>query len=311
MITIPEAFARSTTEREGERGAQWLAALPELVAMLFDRWGCVADGPVMHGEVGVIVPVVHGRRAAVVKVSFPHPGNVSEPDGFAAWNGHGAVHMYEREDDCFAMLLERAGSRTLAELRDKDEVARIAGRINRRLAIPAPPGLPRLRDQMDQWERSLLEDAAEFADALPRSVVAEAIATLRELGRDQPEMVVHGDLHARNILSAEREAWLVVDPKGLAGDPAYDGGTFLKSHLFALLADGNPDRALLRSLQIFAEAAELDVDCVRRWAQYRAVESAFWRRRHVFRRAGGGEEPERLTQLADHFAQVLARCQYC
>lgn len=53
----------------------------------------------------------------------------------------------------------------------------------------------------------------------PHTVDA-AVATVRELGRVQPEILVHGDLHARNILRAEREPWL-------AGDPAYDAGTLL------------------------------------------------------------------------------------
>jgi len=305
VIEVPEAFVRGTTAREGERGVQWLAAVPELVAVLIRRWGCVADGPVMHGEVGVIVPVLRDQRAAVLKVSFPHPGNVSEPDAFATWGGHGALRLYEREDECFAMLLERAGSRTLAELRDNDEVVRIAGRINRRLAIPAPPGLPRLCDRSVEWERSLRQDAAEFTHALPRHVVEAAVATVRELGRDQPEVVVHGDLHPRNILSAEREPWLAVDPKGYVGDPAYDGGVLLRSHLHALLEEEDLDKAVLRCLEVFAEAAELDRERVRRWAQFLAVESAFWRRRHGFRRAQGGAEPGQLTQLADHLAQLL------
>ncbi|HWG25034.1 aminoglycoside phosphotransferase family protein [Actinospica sp.] len=306
MIEIPEAFVRGTLDREGERGAQWLAALPDLVTTLFERWGCLCDGPAMHGEIGIIIPVLHDQRPAVVKISVPHPGNVREPDAYEAWKGRGAVHLYERADECFAMLLERAGSRTLAELHDKDEVVRIAGQINKRLAIPAPPGLPRLRDRMAQSEESLHQDAGDFAHALPRPVVDKAIATARELGSDQPDLVIHGDLHARNILNSEREPWLAVDPKGLVGDPAYDGGTFLKTHAFALLQEDEPDRAVVRCLQMFADAAELDAEHVRRWAQFHAVESAFWRRRHRFPRARGSASPDLLTQLADHLAQVLA-----
>ncbi len=30
------------------------------------------------------------------------------------------------------------------------------------------------------------------------------------------------DLHAGNILAAERERWLVIDPKPYVGDPTYD-----------------------------------------------------------------------------------------
>jgi streptomycin 6-kinase len=36
------------------------------------------------------------------------------------------------------------------------------------------------------------------------------------------EVLLATDLRAANILRAEREPWLVIDPKPFAGDPAYD-----------------------------------------------------------------------------------------
>ncbi|KJS51935.1 kinase, partial [Streptomyces rubellomurinus subsp. indigoferus] len=60
-------------------------------------------------------------------------------------------------------------------------------------------------------------------------MAAPAVATVRVLGPRQPDTLVHGDLHARNILRSDREPWLAVDPKGYVGDPAYDAGTLLKS----------------------------------------------------------------------------------
>jgi hypothetical protein len=56
---------------------------------------------------------------------------------FVAWGGCGAVLLRERDDERFAMLLERVEPSTLAEVED-DEVVTVAGRLNRRLAIPAP-----------------------------------------------------------------------------------------------------------------------------------------------------------------------------
>ncbi|WP_406011925.1 aminoglycoside phosphotransferase family protein [Streptomyces sp. NBC_00984] len=307
MMEVPEAFVRSTLEREGEPGAAWLAELPGIVEELLGRWDCVRDGEVMYGGVGVIVPVLRpAEGAAVVKVSFPHPGNVHEPDAFAAWGGRGAVLLHERYDEHFAMLLERVRSSTLAEVEDSDEVMRIAGRISHRLAIPAPPELPRLRDQADAWAAQLRQDAAELTHALPRRVVDAAVATAQELGRDQPDTLIHGDLHARNILRADREPWLAVDPKGYAGDPAYDGGTLLKARSPALLEAGDLRRALFRTLHVFAEAAEVDPERARRWAQFHAVQSAFWGRRHGFRKARGGPQLDWFTQLVDSLAELLA-----
>ncbi|MEU1600107.1 hypothetical protein ABZ468_46940 [Streptomyces sp. NPDC005708] len=59
----------------------------------------------------------------------------------------------------FATLLERIQPSTLAEVEDGDEVVRVAGRLNHRLAISAPPDLPRPREQADAWEEQLWRDA--------------------------------------------------------------------------------------------------------------------------------------------------------
>ncbi|MFI7637303.1 aminoglycoside phosphotransferase family protein [Nonomuraea sp. NPDC049400] len=306
MIGIPEAFARSTIEREGEPGAAWIAELPGIVEELLERWECVPDGEVGHGGVGVIVPV--RRRAegtAVLKVSFPHPGNVHEPDAFAVWGGRGAVLLYERDDERFAMLLERARTSTLAEVEDGEEVLTVAGRISLRLAVPAPPGLPRLRERADAWEEQLRKDAEELTHTLSRHVVDAAVATVRELGRAQPDTLVHGDLHAGNILRADREPWLAVDPKGHVGDPAYDGGTLLKSRALTLLEADDLRKALHRTLDVFAEAAELDRERAQRWAQFHAVQAAFWGRRHGFRIARSGPRLDWLTEFADRLAELL------
>ncbi|MGA5820571.1 aminoglycoside phosphotransferase family protein [Kitasatospora sp. NPDC094028] len=306
MIGIPEAFARTTVAREGEPGAAWLAELPRIIDELLERWDCSPDGEVTHGGVGIVVPVRQPTAGpAVLKVSFPHPGNVHEPDAFATWRGRGAVRLHERDDPRFAMLLERAHGTTLAELPDADRLVTVAGRLNRRLAVPAPPDLPRLSEQTGTWEQDLRRDAAELSHTMPATAVAAALATVRELGPNQPDTLVHGDLHARNILRADREPWLAVDPKGHVGDPAYDAGTLLKSRALTLIGANDPRRAVRRILDVFAEAAELDRERVRRWAQLHAVQAAFWGRRHGFRVARDGPQLDLLTVFADRLAESL------
>ena len=43
-------------------------------------------------------------------------------------------------------------------------------------------------------------------------------------------VVLHGDLHHWNILSSEREPYLIIDPKGYFGDPGYEVGAFLANY---------------------------------------------------------------------------------
>lgn len=299
VIDIPDEFARETVLRERESGQAWLDALPGLVDELLQRWSCTPDGPIMHGHVGIVVPVQHpDLPAAVVKVSFPHPGNVHEPDAFTVWNGRGAVHLYARDDDRFAMLLERSGHATLAEVTDFDQAVTALGELSRQLSVDAPAGLPRISDMVTDWEHEIRTTAAELGNPLPRAVVDAALATLRELGPDQPETLVHGDLSDSNVLIGGREHLMAIDPKGYVGDPAYDTATVIRSRRFApLLFTPDPEANLLRGLDMYCDAADIDRDRGRRWAQARAVRSALWGRQHG--------DPDWIIQATDQLAGIL------
>jgi streptomycin 6-kinase len=278
---IPEAFAAATAAREGAAGTAWLATLPSVVDELLSRWDCTPDGNWMHGEVGVIVPVRRTSEPLVMKVSFTHPGNVHEPDAYEVWAGRGAVRMYERADEQYAMLLERAHPTTLRD--SGADVAVVGGQTSRLLSVPAhgprSQALPRLQDRADEWASELQKDVAEFSEVLPDLVVARAFAVIDDLVREQPDVLIHGDLHHRNILSADREPWLAIDPKGLIGDPAYDAVTFLKARTLVLM-QGDLLAGLERELAAYCEAAELDQARVRRWIQLELVRTAYWLRRY-------------------------------
>ncbi|WP_327391455.1 aminoglycoside phosphotransferase family protein (plasmid) [Streptomyces microflavus] len=307
MTGVPEAFARTTLDREGAQAQAWLDSLPGLVENLLARWECTVDGQLLHGGIALIVPV--RRRAdggaAVLKVSFPHPGNRHEPHALAAWQGRGAVRLYERDDSSFAMLLEELQPVTLAQTEEGEHVASVAGALNHLLAVPAPADMPQLQQEAAAWEQRLRADDAALGHPLSAHVVGTALSTLEDLAQQQPSLMVHGDLHGRNILRADREPWLAVDPKGFAGDPAYDAGTLLKSRLPTFLDTQNLAADVHRILDAFAEAAQLDRTRVRRWAQLHAVQAAFGGRRHGFRRARGGPELQRLTALMDRTAEAL------
>lgn len=95
MIVLPEAFARVTVDREGAAGSARLgsplSALPATVREVAERWDCTADGELLYGGVGIVIPVLRKTtEPAVLKVSFPHLENRFEPDALSAWGGRGA-----------------------------------------------------------------------------------------------------------------------------------------------------------------------------------------------------------------------------
>ena len=76
------------------------------------------------------------------------------------------------------------------------------------------------------------------------------------------------DLHAGNVLAAEREPWLMIDPKPFVGDPHYDVLQHLLNCPARLQAD--PRRLAER----MADLAELDADRVVLWLFARCVQAS-------------------------------------
>ncbi|MEQ4207943.1 aminoglycoside phosphotransferase family protein [Actinopolymorpha sp. B9G3] len=299
MVEVPEEFARNTIGREGDPGRAWVASLPGLVDEFLQQWSCTPTGPVTSGGVGIILPVQrHDGSPAVLKISFTHPGNMYEAHAFAVWGGRGAVLLYERDDARFAMLLEQAEWQTLDDLGDVDAATVVIGQLARRLAIPAPPDLPRLSDRADEWEQTLREDAEELGHPLSHRALGAAVATIQDLCRKQPDTMAHGDLHFGNVVRAQREPWLVVDPKGLAGDLAFDALRVLAGGADSLLAADDLGAEVRRRLSIFADAAEIDRERATRWAQTDAAMAALSGRK--------GGHPDWRVQACEQVAELLA-----
>lgn len=64
-------------------------------------------------------------------------------------------------------------------------------------------------------------------------------------------------------------------------------------------------KAVHRIVDVFAEAAEVDRVRVRWWAQFHAVQAAFWGRSHGFRIARSGSRLDKLIDFADRLAELL------
>ncbi len=294
VIVVPSQFAADTSAREGEAGRSWVQALPGLVERYLDRWVLAPDGAPMHGYVALVLPVRGADGTpAVLKISWLDPESIPEPAALAAWAGHGVVRLLERADHDGAMLLERLDrARTLENLPDDTAATALLGAVLRRLDVPASAGIPRLADVAARWAEALPRDAERLGRPLPGRLIDAAVATCRELGPDG-DTLLHGDLHYANVLAGEREPWLAIDPKGLAGDRGYEAAPPLWNRWAEITAAADPRRALLRRLAIVAEAAGIDLERARRWAQLRNVDNALGFRDH-----GGYPDAAVADQLA-------------
>jgi len=214
-------------EREGRRS--WLTSLPATVALLQQRWSLALGDPFRPGGQTAWVAPVRSNVGdnLVLKVAWRHTEAAHEADGLRWWNGAGAVrlHAAEQFNDTSALLLEQCVPGTsLAGRSEPEQDIVIAGLLQRlwRDPVPVHPFRP-LQVMCHQWADEFEQRAPGGGAVLDPGLAREGIGLFRTLpATAERAVLLCTDLHAENVLAAEREPWLVIDPKPYVGDPTYD-----------------------------------------------------------------------------------------
>ena len=170
---------------------------------------------------------------AVLKLGVPTAGHLADQaEALRIFDGHGAIRLLEQDLRRGALLLERAdpGESVAMLVPHHDEQATAAliaagKRLHRQ--PPVDCTLPLLSDESESFAGYLRRFSGDDGP-LPRHLVERAAALFDELYASAPsDLVLHGDLHHDNVLRAQREPWLAIDPHGAVGDPGYDCGAVL------------------------------------------------------------------------------------
>ena len=90
--------------------------------------------------------------------------------------------------------------------------------------------------------------------------------------------MLHGDLHHHNILksSIENDAWIVIDPKGVIGEPACEVSAFLRNPGSVVATIKDPQGLMHRRVEALASVTDLDPLRIRDWGVVGSVVSAIW-----------------------------------
>jgi streptomycin 6-kinase len=262
---------------EREALARWRTEAPALVAALCQDWELQVDGSAMAGETASVVPVrTRGGEPAALKVGWPHPEAEHEHLALRTWAGNGAVRLLRADPRRSAMLLERAApGHDLGRLPVREACEVVAG-LYARLHRPAIPQLTRLSQHAARWTTTLAE--LRKLDVVPRRFVDQAGSLARGFADDPATdgVLLHTDLHYANVLAAQREPWLVIDPKPMAGDPHYEPAPMLWNRWDEVVASGNVRDAVRRRFHTIVDTAGLDEDRARDWVVVREVLNALW-----------------------------------
>lgn len=263
----------------GDAGRVWLASLPRLIEELRERWSITELGPAFEGGcVAYVAPVVleHGARS-VLKLCLLDDETQCEADALALWDGNGAVRLLESDRSRGAMLLERLEPGTsLAEYPDRARAIRIACSLLRRLWMPAPAShpFPLVTNFARKCEETFPVKYLESGGTLfAERTLGRAVELSHQFKNyDGPCNVANRDFHLGNVLASQREPWLVIDPKPLAGEPAFDAAHLIRSLLGQSIATSEFERLV----STVADLLELPARRIAGWILLRSMEDTFW-----------------------------------
>lgn len=271
-------------------GRAWLAGLPALLDTLCQRWGLeVEDQPIHKGYRAIVLPVRRGSQPYVLKLTWPAERTVDEARALATWNGHGAVRMFQADIDAGALLLERLDARrTLHDLK-LTEAAAVAGRLLRQLAVAAPQGFRSLQAVASEITYFLHERQERLGRPVPAVWLEVARARSAQLeDRADTRLLIHADLHYGNVLAGERQPWLAIDPRPIAGEPEYA----VAELLWTRVDEVESAEGIRNLLAVLVDSGALDAGKARDWAIVRCVDYWLWGIEH-----GLTEDPKRCQRI--------------
>jgi streptomycin 6-kinase len=261
-------------------------------------WG-IAEAKLLSAGIGGKVwraQFADGSSAIVKRLSALAIRDRADGEGWLRWrNGSSAVRLLDRRDAL--LLLEDAAGPSLLDVLHRhgdDAATEIAGWVLRGLqapsGAPAPSGLITLGEHFSGlFARANIEPRhSEF--------VAAAELAERLLADQREQRPLHGDFHHENVLLSQR-GWLVIDPKGVVGDPGYESANWFYNPLEGDLRY-RPERAMEVAAALAPALGRMPATLLD-WGVAHAALSAAW-----YLEDGNGGEADRSLRVGRAVAEA-------
>jgi streptomycin 6-kinase len=302
MHGLPEHFVRTQRELYGARGEAWVENLPALIAGCERRWSLKVGAPFDNLSYNFVAPAVQADGGEIIlKLGVPNKELVTEIEALRLYDGHGICRLLDGDVAQGILLLERLQPGTMLSTIADEEATAVAAQVMGQLWRPLPAEHP--FPTTATWGKGLERLRKEFdggTGPFPARMVEQAERLFGELvGSSSEQVLLHGDLHHYNILRAERQPWLAIDPKGLVGEPAYEIGAFLRNPDLEGYTLNELKVLQARRVEQFAVALGIDRERILAWSMAQAVLSAWW----TYEDHGRVDKP--ALALAQIFAELV------
>ena len=202
-----------------------------------------------------------GDNPIILKLGLDNVGLKREAFALKCFSGCGAVTVLSEDDGI--LLLERAVPSTSLKNyfpnQEHESIEIVCGVIKKlhQANIPTTHNFPHIKDWLEALDGDLeiplqtLQKSRKLRDQLLKTA--------------EPDVLLHGDLHHDNILQNGND-WLVIDPKGVIGEPVYEVAAFIRNPMPELLTHDDVPASVLKKQCNSALCAIMVGTSARNWS---------------------------------------------
>lgn len=266
-----KTFEQNIINLYGEKGRQWQENLPNLVAQLANTYGLSNLKAVNNLSYNYVLSGFQEAQPIILKLGLDIDGFKREAAALMAFEGFGVVQIFSENTGLLLLECVVPGMSLKSYFPEKDDEAiNITAKVIKRLhkaPMPSTYAFPHIKDWLTTLDGDLkipvqtLQKAREIRDKLLRTAI--------------PDVFLHGDLHHDNILQNGND-WVVIDPKGVIGEPAYEVAAFIRNPIPELLTHDDAPNIIHNRVIRFAELLELPSQRIIDWCFVQAVLSWVW-----------------------------------
>ena len=212
-----------------------------------------------------------GSQSVILKLGLDIDGLKREAYALKSFAGFGVVSVFAEDDGM--LLLECAvpgdSLKTYFPEQENEAVLITCDCLNRLHQAPIPNDhrFPSIED----WLLALDKDTH-----IPTHYLQKAINLRDELiATSATPVLLHGDLHHDNIIK-NGNAWAVIDPKGVIGEPAFEVAAFIRNPIPQLFSHDDVKGIIERRIAQFSERLKLPAYRIRDWCYVQAVLAWVW-----------------------------------
>lgn len=243
--------------------------LPEITSKIAKKYSLSKLTPVSNMSFNYVARGYQNDNPIILKICPDSKAITKEVSCLKTFASHVAAEVIAY-DDTMIIIQRAVPGTTLKDYfpANDDEATRVVCSVIKELHsadISKSHDIYNIRDLLKTLDQDI-----------PGEILSKARILRDELlSSNKKEVLLHGDLHHDNILR-NGDDWLVIDPKGFIGDPAFEPAAYLCNPIPGLLQEDNVSNLITNRIKLCSDQLNISKQRISDWLYVKTVLCWAW-----------------------------------